>query len=183
LLFSKAEATTSDWMGFGTREAYLHAIGATIEIVAWAAEGRFLWPEPDPDSFFMFGLGSFGGPDAMTPASSVPAQEWSTLLDNRPREVREIGNLCRFPAFAMDDAAATPDWMGYGSRDAYLDRGLGITEDLVAWAREGLDLFGLQAEPPERRYNETLAILDLPVPGGTQPAQATPEGGKPKGRA
>jgi hypothetical protein len=162
VLFSKAEATTDDWMGFGTREAYLHAIGARIEIVAWAAEGRFLWPEPDPDSFFRFGLGIFSGPDAMTPASDMPAQEWDKLLDNRRREVREIGDLCRLPAFAVDDAAATPDWMGYGSREAYLHRGLGITEDLVAWACEGLRLFDLPVEPKGRRYEDLLAILDLP---------------------
>jgi hypothetical protein len=163
VLFSKAEATTSDWMGFGTREAYLRAIGATIEIVAWAAEGRFLWPEPDPDGFFRFGLGAFGGPDAMMPASDVPAQEWDTLLDNRRREVREIGDLCRLPAFSVEDAATTPDWMGFGTRDAYLRHGLGITEDLVAWANEGLRLFGLPTEPKKRRGEDMLAVLDYPA--------------------
>jgi hypothetical protein len=59
VLFSTAEATTTnDWMAFGTREAYLHAIGVTAEVVAWAMDGYWLWPEPDPD-------GCFGGPDAM----------------------------------------------------------------------------------------------------------------------
>jgi hypothetical protein len=163
VLFSTAEATTTnDWMAFGTREAYLHAIGVTAEVVAWAMDGYWLWPEPDPEGFFRFGLGFFGGPDAMMPASGVPAQEWGTLLNNRRHEVREIGKLCRLPTFAVDDAAATPDWMGYGSRDAYLHHGLGITEDLVVWARKGLDLLGLEAEPLERGYEQTLAILDLP---------------------
>jgi hypothetical protein len=183
VLFSKAEATSNDWMGFGTREAYLQAIGATIEIVAWAAEGRFLWPEPDPDGFFRFGLGFFGGPDAMTSASRVPAQEWDALLDNRRREVREIGELCRLPAFAVYDAAATPDWMGYGSREAYLHRGLSITEDLVAWACEGLHLFGLSVEPKGRRYEDLLAVLDLPMRGEARLAPATSNAVGPEGDA
>lgn len=150
-----AEAVTPDWVGHGTRDGYLDALGTTPEVIPWAAAGLPLWPQPE--RLVPSGFGAMLWPDATVPASQVPVKKWPDLLWARRQEVKSLRQATKLVVFVLDDAATTDNWLGHGTRAEYLDA-LGISEELIAWARDGLSLHGPMAEASEDEVTEWVDI-------------------------
>lgn len=73
------------------------------------------------------------------PASDVPSDKWPTLLRERRTFCRCImPSDFRLLLFFVEDGAKT-DWLGLGSRDAYL-RAIGLDPEMVGLAQRGLEL-------------------------------------------
>jgi hypothetical protein len=88
------------------------------------------------------------GPTAGTPANEVPRDWWPDLIQwRRYTTHQQIPKDCRALVFYVKDAEATGDWLGYGSRDAYLRDGLGIPPETVKWALDGLKLLPDPSRP------------------------------------
>lgn len=72
------------------------------------------------------------------PAAEVPRTKWRELVQVRSgichRGFRED---CRALVFFIEDAGAN-DWLGYGTREAYIRDGLELDPEMVTWAVDGL---------------------------------------------
>ena len=88
------------------------------------------------------------GVDATDRADSVPREQWPDLLEARRDYCRSaiIGDCRLIVQFASD--AELVDWLGLGSRDRYLEEGLGLDPKMVEWALAGLRSLGVAAPVP-----------------------------------
>ncbi len=82
-------------------------------------------------------------------ASEVPRDQWPTLIEERQRFCRSIlPRDCRMLLFFVEDASKS-DWMGYGSRVAYLRDALRLDPRVVELAAKVLELTGGAAHRPD----------------------------------
>lgn len=89
------------------------------------------------------------GIDAGTPANKVPREFWADLIKWRKAIIRDfIPSDCRGLLFYVEDGETTGDWLGFGSREAYLRQGLEIDPKMVDWAVSGLQLAGIEKPVP-----------------------------------
>ncbi|MDO9712374.1 hypothetical protein [Paracraurococcus lichenis] len=89
------------------------------------------------------------GPSADSPASDLPREWWPELVSwRRITTQRDIPQDCRSLVFYVEDAEATSDWLGYGSRASYLRDGLGVDPAMVDWALAGLKMCGADQPIP-----------------------------------
>jgi hypothetical protein len=73
-------------------------------------------------------------------ANEVPREQWALLLEERQRFCREVmPSDCRMLLFFVEDGARS-DWLGFGTRAAYLKDGLGLDPEMVDLALRGLTL-------------------------------------------
>jgi len=74
------------------------------------------------------------------PAHEVPRAQWPLLLRERQRFCRDVmPSDCSLLLFFVEDGARS-DWLGFGSRAAYLKDGLGLDPEMVGLALRGLEL-------------------------------------------
>lgn len=100
------------------------------------------------------------GVDATDRADSVPREQWPDLLEARRDYCRSaiIGDCRLIVQFASD--AELADWLGLGSRDRYLEEGLGLDPKMVEWALAGLQSLGVAAPVP---LEKALASIGAPA--------------------
>jgi hypothetical protein len=144
-------AATGTWMGFGSRDRYLREVlETTPEFADWAQQMARLIGEVEPDEEAAGGVSIDRGIEATTPAAKVAQEEWLDLISCR----RSVGDgevllACRNITFFVADAASTDDWLGLGSREAYL-RALGLDPRVADLAIEGHRRFGKAADEDAR---------------------------------
>lgn len=72
------------------------------------------------------------------PAAMVPRERWGELVNCRALHCNAgFREDCRALVFYLNDAAEN-DWLGFGSRDAYIRDGLRLKPEIVEWVVEGL---------------------------------------------
>jgi hypothetical protein len=105
-------------------------------------------------------------PLASDRAAEVPRAQWRSLMEERQRFCTEYLPMdCRHVLFFVEDGQAN-EWIGYGSRDAYINQGLGLDPEMVEWAIVGLQQLSRTAEQKPVEYEVAAFIGKLAQHGG-----------------
>lgn len=119
-------------------------------------------------------------PIASDLAAETPRAQWADLMEMRRLFCTQyLPKNCRNLLFFMTDGEAN-DWVGYGSREAYLRDGLGLEPEMVDWAVVGLRKMRPDEDPP---LSDAVQIGRLTAQqlaqSGEVPALRNAEGGRP----